>query len=830
MSSSAKNLRGTAGVSAWVGSVFLFLATTAGVRAAHPPAAERGRLDFLANAPLYFEANHGQADASAPFIARGNDCVVLLSPDAATVVLRQADPTGEQTSDPLDRLETKPNSTRTVRIALQNANHGGHMTGLEPMPGKANYFIGNDPAGWRTGVPLFGRVQVDEVYPGIRAVYYADESARLEYDFVLQPNARPGLISLRIEGADQVRVDANGDLVLKIGGDEIRQHRPVIYQNVAGVRKQIAGGYCLTGKATAGFRIGEYDRNLPLIIDPSLTFSTYVGGSKLEIGHAVGFDGSGNIYVAGETLSKGLAPENFATLNFQGTNFNGGIGVFGDAFVAKYDAVSNGLVYFTYIGGTHDDGAMGMFVDTNGDVYITGFTDSRTFPIVPVDNAIRSVITGRTNNAFHIPMIDAFVTELDPTGSQIIFSTLLGGERRDSGFGIVVQQDTNGANVYVAGLTESTNFVPTPNGAQATARGKQDGFVVKFLAGTTNVSYCTYVGGTNRDYASAIAVDSLGAAYITGVTASPDFPTNSVIVFDDTNSPNPQTFVFSHLNLHTNLTTETDAFVTKLSPDGSQFEYSTFLGGTGNDRGLAIAVDDTFHAYVTGDTDSKNFPVNVITLQGGGPLTNSFTFTNTVKVLGTNFTTFPTNIIIQPDNSTKFSTHVFVTKLETDGSAMIYSTVFGGKGTTDQGNAIAVDSGTGYAYVGGQTTSRSFFPTNILVFTSTNTFFSTNNPNYTSFLAPPTNSAGKKIHITDAHDGFIAVLGPEGTNFVNSIMVGGSAADVINALALDPVQGAIYFAGETTSPNFVTSTNAPQRTIGGGKKAGDAFVGRILLP
>jgi beta-propeller repeat-containing protein len=734
----------------------LVMAMAASASALQPENLPRERWSALANAPLYFEANR-DGDA-ARFIARGRDCNVWLSPDRATLEFGSAEP-----------------GTRTVRLTLSGANPAAEMSGREVLPGKANYFIGNDTAGWRTGVPLFSRVQVGEVYPGIDVVYYADEAARLEYDFLLRPHAPTDQIRFLVEGADRIRVDGTGDLVLTIGDDEVRQHRPIIYQESGGVRKPIAGGYRLAGPRTVGFWLGDYDRSSTLVIDPTLSFSTYLGGSKQEIGWAIAVDTTGNIYVAGETLSKKLSLPGAITSNFQGTNYNGGKNAFGDAFVAKYNAVSNQLVYLTYLGGRTDDGALGIFADAGGNAYVTGFTDSRNFPIIPTNGAIRPFITGNSNNAFRLPMVDAFVTALDPAGSTILFSTFLGGTRRDSGTAIT----GDGTGIYVTGYTESTNFFPITNAVQQFAAGNGDAFVTKLDLSGTAVLYSTYLGGTNFDSPEGIAVNG-GSVYVTGTTFSTNFPSTNPIVFNG--------ITYTNLNTQTNFTAASDAFVSRLDPAGSPLVYSTYLGGSNNDGGLQIAVDGAGNAFVTGYTFSKNFPTNTITTP--------------------------------PSPATNFVSHAFVTEIAPGGTTIIASTEFGGNGA-DQGTGIALDAG-GNVYVAGITTSTNFFGTNV----------------FTDLRAASTNSAGKKIKVTNPNNVFVAVLSPDLATFVstNSVMLGGAGDDQANGLALNPAGPTAYVVGVTASPNLPTTNSVMstlvQTNLGGAKKGKltDAFVIKIEYP
>jgi Beta-propeller repeat len=732
-------------------------------RATGPESSRAASLRGLAEAPLYFEANRGQAEGAARFIARGRESTVLISPTEAVLLVTK---TGQQ-------------QTRTVRLSLTGANAQAEVSGLSELPGRANYFISNDPAEWQVGVPLFSRVRLDGVYSGVDLVYYAGQSARLEYDFLLQPGADPKQISLHIAGADKVRVDAEGNLVLKIGSDEIRQHKPVIYQTVNGVRKEINGGYRLLDKTTAGFWLGDFNRALPLVIDPVLSFSTYLGGKYGDAGWDIAVDTDGNVYVCGDTLSPDLS----TTSQFQ-TNYNyggtHGRKQYGDAFVAKFSPSTNGnvldLSYLTYLGGKGQESALGIAVDSDGNAYVTGFTDSPNFPIVPT-NAAYPKISGRNNTSQNLYRVDAFVTKIGPSGTNLIYSTYLGGGERDTGEAIAVD-DLGYA--YVAGFTQSTNFPIVTNilaGATNVVRnrfgGIQDAFVAKIGLAGTNLVYSTYLGGTNQESAQGIAVDFAGCAYVTGYTLSTNFPTVP------TNN--------AYLNGGTNRNTLLyfDAFFTKISANGDALLYSTFLGAEKTDVGLRIAVDKASNdAYIAGYTYSTNFP-------------------RTTNIAGTrSWTNARTNRF--PD--------VFVTKFSKNGSDEFYHTnysvTFGGR-AMDEVTGIAVDA-LGQACIAGFTAGTNLFGTNILDSSSS----------ITNKFKRNTNNV------------FVAVLNTDASEFKFNALFGGSGNDEAHGVAIDPGvavdSGNIYIVGSTTSSNFPTVHSIQPRS-GGKHDSNDVFVAKISL-
>jgi len=725
-------------------------------------------LSTLATAPLYFEATD-----PGRFIARGPNSEVLLAPGEATIVLTRP-AAGTAVSFRSKDGQRPPMETRSVRLQLEHANPAAKMTGLDQVAGRANYFTGNDPAAWRTGIPLFARVAVDEVYPGIDLIYYADQSARLEYDFVLQPHASPDRISFRIEGADKVRVDKNGDLVLTVGGEEVRQHKPVIYQEIGGARKQIDGGYRLTGRSTVGFWIADYDRALPLVIDPVMSFFAFIGGTKTEYGWAVATDGS-HIYVAGETLSKDLVTSPGAFTNLYG----GGSTAFGDAFVAKYD--TNGAnVYLTYFGGRKNDGALAI-ATRNGSAYVTGFTDSTNFPLTPLGpTQVKTSLNdgARNNNAFRLYPTDAFVAIFNPAGG-LAYSTYFGGSGREVGFGIAVDSNDD---IYLAGMTESiTNFPVTTNiagGATSVIRGTNSGgpdaFVAKLNAGNSPpLIYATYLGGTNKDYAQSVDFNSSGQVYVTGFTESFNFPvtfTTNYAIGTDTNFVN-------QLSSPTN--SQRDAFITHLSANGATNLFTIYIGGSDDDVGEDIRVFGG-NVFVTGTTSSTNFPTNGVISSGSPGFTN-------------------------------FLSQVFVIRLDdSDALSIDYARRFGGNRDA-QGTSI--DVVLDKVYVAGFTTSTNFFQTN--AFTDLRV---TN--------APVKKSKG-------FNDGFIAVFDLDGTTFhaTNSVMFGSNAGnDEVNGIAVDPSGNFAYVVGHTTSTNLANNIAVPPLFNAGKKSNGkinDAFTGKI---
>jgi hypothetical protein len=457
--------------------------------------------------PLVFEANRGQTDPQVQFLSRGPGHTLFLTPTEAVLVLSK----WEESSK--GKFESRQKAIRTVlRMAFLGANAEPRVVGHDELPGKANYFIGNDPTKWRTHVPTYAKVQYRDLYPGVDLIYYGTHR-HLEYDVVVRAGADPNRIVLGFQGADRLEVDAQGDLVLRTAAGAIRQRKPVIYQEVGGVRKEIPGGYVLTGEHQVGFKVAAYDTSQPLVIDPALFYSTYLGGTGGDTGAAIAVDAAGNAYVTGVTDSSDFPTTTGA---FQ-TTFSGGIN--GDAYVTTLNPAGSAVVYSTYLGGSGDENGVGIAVDAAGNAYVTGFTNSSNFPTTT--GAFQTTFSG---------LDDAFVTKLNPTGSVLVYSTYLGGSGGyDHGNGIAV--DAAG-NAYVTGQTVpytiySSNFPTTTWAFQTTLGGGYDAFVTKLNPTGSALVYSTYLGGNDNDQGFGIAVDAAGNAYVTGYTNSSDFPTTT---------------------------------------------------------------------------------------------------------------------------------------------------------------------------------------------------------------------------------------------------------------------------------------------------------------
>ncbi len=513
--------------------------------------------------PLAFEKNQGQAGPSVDYLARGGGYSVFLSGGSARLTVRQS----------------KSAAPAAVDLKLAGARRNPKVATRNSLPGKVNYFIGNDPARWRTEIPTFGRVEYAAVYRGIDLAYYGNQG-RLEYDFILAPGADPHAIRLAVDGARNIRVDERGDLVLETAAGAVSFQKPAAYQEIAGTRRTVESHYVLVAGDEVRFAVGAYDSNEPLVIDPSLVFSTYLGGSNYDSGTAIASDSQGNAYITGSTDSMDFPLVSAEQSFFTGIN---------PIFVAKLSADGSSLLYSTYLGGltsgTFTDQVYSIAVDSNGSAYVVGSTSSASFP---VKNALYPTLNGSE---------DAFVTKFSPAGSALVYSTYLGGSGGDGAYGVALDA---GRNVYITGSTGSSDF-PVTTGAYQTTSNESCSFVSKLNAAGTALSWSTYFGDNCAAQARAIAVDSQGGVYLGG-SAFSNLPVT-------TGAPQ-QTFGG-----------DVDAFLAKLSHTGAALVYCTYLGGAANDYGEAIAIDSAGNAYTAGYTNSTNLPVTASAVQatnGGG--------------------------------------------------------------------------------------------------------------------------------------------------------------------------------------------------------------------
>jgi len=702
--------------------------------------------------PMSFEVNQGQADSSVRFLARGQGYAVLLRPSEALLALR---PPSQNTRVHEKAGELPQSSSRPLKMKIENANLSAPTTGLHRLPGVSNYFIGNDPSHWHTNIPTYEKVQFENVRPGVNLVYYGNQG-QLEYDFVLAPGVRPESLRLSFEGSDAT-LDEQGDLVFTSTDGKVTFRRPVAYQrhkSDSGKKHFLPASYALIGHNRVGFVVPGYDPHEPLTIDPVLNYSTYLGGNGGDTGTAIALDTLNDAYVTGSTAST-----NFPTAGSSPSSppYQKSYGGDTDAFVTEVRYDGEAIIYSTYLGGNNYDTGNGIAVDSSGDAYIVGTTASSNFPTTA--NVFQPTLGGDT---------DAFVAKLDPSGSHLLFSSFLGGSNYDYGNAIAVDQY---GNAYVTGSTQSTDF-PTANPIQSGNNGNGDAFVAEIdpnLSGTSQLVYSTYLGGSSADSGQGIAVDLGGNAYVVGFTYSTNFPTYNAYQSSNGGSVN--------------------AFISKVSKGGVGFAFSTYLGGTGDDRGWAIAVDSLNNVYVTGSTLTPCTPASTTT-----------TMCNPTE-------TFPTTTgAFQPYNTSESPGYsdVFVTKLNFTGDSLLYSTLLGGA-LTDSPTGIAVD-GLGDAYVTGYTESNNFPTANAV------------QASYTGGTCGP----------APCPDAFITEVNPTGTAVVYSTYLGGNLANWGNGIAVDTnTPPDAYVVGTTTASNFPAIALAYQSAPGNTTGLGNAFISEL---
>jgi hypothetical protein len=587
--------------------------------------------EAFAALPLHFEPNLGQTDARVAFLSRGRDYALLMTQRGAVLKLARAG-----------------GPEAVMGVGFVGANPRPKISAGGRLAGVSHYVA----RGGVRNVPQYGRVTYRDVYDGVDVIFYGSRGGELEFDVKLAPGVDPGRVRLDYSGARDLRVDAEGALVLNAGGVQVRQPRPVVYQEIGGVRRSLAGRYVLHGGDRVGFAVDGRDPRAAVVIDPVLTYSTYLGGSGLDFPIWSDIDADGNFYVTGFTLSA-----DFPTTEGTYQRTAGGAE---DAFVAKLDPSGSRLVYSTYVGRAASDVAIGLDVDRSGAVVITGTTGSADFPTT--EGAYQRVYGGGAS--------DAFVTKLDPSGARIVFSTFLGGSGEDAGFisffdaaqNLFIEGDTGSADFpttpgvlqpnyggardgfvaqlnrlgselrystfiggsgpdgahdgwldasgsfYIDGLTESQDFPTTPGAVQPTYGGERDAFVAKVNPSATALDFSTYVGGSGFEDVFDLTIDRQGNVYVPGPTTSRDFPTT------------PHAFQSTYQG------GDGDGYVIKLDRTGAALDYATYLGGSGNEQAGAIRVDRSGNAFVAGVTASADFPVTEGAIQGsyGGGVSDAF--------------------------------------------------------------------------------------------------------------------------------------------------------------------------------------------------------------
>ncbi len=620
--------------------------------------------------PFVFAENRGQADASIRFVGTGPEFKIWF--EDGGVILQRGRTMG--------------------KISFENGDQP-RVTAEKPLGATANYLRGNDPHRWQTAIPLFGMVRYADLWQGVDLTYTA-EQGRVKAEYLVAQGADPDRIALRFDGDAEIQSD--GTLRIRgLAGDFV-EDRPVLYQLIGGERIEVTGAFEERPGGAIGFRIGEYDRAQPLVIDPVILFSGYFGGSGEDEINAVAIDSLNNVVVAGWTASTDLPASGGAQ-----PRYGGGV----DAFVASFRPNGGGLNYCTYLGGSGDDRAFGLAIDSTRNVYLTGWTSSKNFPVL---GALQLHLNGTR---------DAFVTKLNAAGNALLYSTYLGGGAVDVGYGIGVDATNSAA---IVGDSTSTNLPVNSGAFQKTLGGAQDVFVAKLSPQGNSLQYLTYLGGSGVDHGSCIYVAPAGGVFVGGYTWSTNFPT--MLPFQAQSGGGQ------------------DGFYAKLTVDGSALVWSSYLGGSGGSVGApeevnAIYRDPNNNIVMAGTTSSPNFPITAGAFQttfGGG--TDGFVakFGPSRNLLGSTYiggslsdgitamildfhglpyltgstdsTDFPVQRPLQSGNGGALD--AFVVKMSADLSTMLFGTYLGGSGS-DGGTAIAVDFETSVV-VAGQTSSGNF--------------------------------------------------------------------------------------------------------------------------
>jgi len=700
--------------------------------------------------PLAFEENRGQTSAPATFVARGQGYAMWATSSGPIIKLSNA------------------SSAATVRLRAVGARPAVAAIAEAPLSGRANYFRGNDPSRWITGVRRYGVLRYENVYDGIDLVLHGSQQA-LEYDFEVAAGVDPSAIAVAFDGVDRVRLEDDGDLTLIVADADLRFHQPVAYQSGAEGREFVEARYQLSDSGAIRFVLGEYDRDRPLVIDPVIDYSTYLGGAKTstngipqEDAYGVAVDAAGNAYLTGFTSAIDFPMQGAPFDNTCGGCTASG----GDAFVAKIDPSQSGaasLIFTTYLGspGNMSSVGNGVAVDQDGAVYVTGWTNAFDNASTPINDAFPTTLTAfQPDDGGDLAMADAFLTKLDANGSSLLYSSYIGGNNVDEGYTVRVD---GAGHAYVAGRSASAAYTAVKNGFQMTNKGVFDAFVVKvdtLGAGAASLMYGTLFGGSGSDNTDGMAIDAQGRVYITGDTQS---GSGAAVPLTIRNGFQPTAGAGQH------------AFMAMIDPSiagvGS-LVYSTYAGTTGTEgaslREGGIAVDGSGMVYMAGTTFGGGFPT-------------------TVGVIKT----------------TVQGSDAYVVKIDPSqigAASLVASTLFGGS-FNDNAAAMTVDNA-GNPVLAGYTESSNL---------------------------PTSSCALPKANNKDA---FVAILTPDLTGIVYSTFLGGAGADFGQDVAIGPT-GAIYLAGGTDSTNFPTTANAFDTTHQvqcNGCGSHDAFLTRITSP
>jgi len=735
--------------------------------------------------PLQFEANRGQAEPKVKYISRGSRHALYLTPDEAVLSLHNE--------------ATKRSAS--LHLKMIGANAAPEVAGQDELPGRVNYFRGQDQSRWQRDVPTFARVHYANVYPGIDAVYYGNQR-QLEYDFNVAPGADPAQIKLSFEGAEALRVNEAGDLLIQTAAGEVRQHKPLVYQEIEGARREIESRYELSPDGEVGFALAAYDATRPLVIDPILAYASYVGATSSDTALGIAVDADGFAYITGNLFGAfTMTPGAYDTTNAGQ-----------DVYVAKINPDGGSFVYATYISATGGNNVgSDIAIDAVGNAYITGKAAGAFFPATP--GAFDT-----TQNS-----LDAFVVKLNAQGNALLYATYLGGTGSDEGFGIAV--DSSG-DIYVAGVTFSNNF-PVANGLQTTFGGGRDAFAVKLRpagSGAADLLYSTYLGGAGDEEANAVACDASGNLYLTGYSTSANYPTTAnafdtslagsggdavvtklnpatsgaasliystflggssadegndllvdnaavpnIYLTGGTSSTSASGLFPTTANAYDTTINQSDAFFSRINPastGATDLVYSTFIGGTAADEGLGLARDATGKIYVSGSTGSSNFPTTPDAFQ-----------------------------------SVYNGNDAFIVKLNPTGagaSDLLYSTLFGGASGgsnaadgNDKAHDIAVDA-QGNFYVAGETGSPNLPVQNAFAGQTTHKGFSD------GFVAKFLDSSANTFTIS----GRVTNLSNSGANFAGIVV---QLTGTTNATRTTDAGGNYSFDGIPAGGNYTVT-------------------------
>lgn len=637
------------------------------------------------NIPLSFEANQGQADPAVKFVSRGHGYSLFLTAQEAVLGLTHG--TAE---------------SAVLRWHVAGANHDPRVSGESMLEKKSNYFRGNDPAKWHTGVANFAQVRYESVLPGVDLVYHGNQR-QIEYDFVVAPGADPSDIGVAFTGARSMEIGPHGELVLHTNDGDLVQNAPVVYQDIGGTHHTVNGRYAITGENQIGFVVGSYDPTQPLVIDPTLAYSTYFGGNDLDESVAMAVDSSGNVYLTGLTVSTNLP-------SVTGSSLQPSPGGDYDAFVTKINSDGTGILWSTYLGGSGgNEYGQSIAVDAAGSVYVAGSTNSLDFP---------GIGSGSLQPAYGGNWRDMFLVKLVPAGNSLVYSTYVGGDGDESAGSIVV--DGSGG-VYVSGQTGSTNFPGvTSKSIQSSPAGGYEGVLFHVNSGATAIDWATYLGGSSDDGCGAMTLDGSGNVYVVCTALSATFTGVNSSSLQPSNRGNY------------------DMVVLKVDPSGSSILAGTFFGGSDEDDAVGIGVDGSGNVYLAGSTLSTDFPVTSSPFQPSNAGNYDVTLTkfdsslsavlystyiggsdsdyaeglavdaagNCYVAGSTASTTFPgvDSSSIQPSNGG--SEDVFAFEMNPTGTGMVMSTFLGGT-NDDEAVGLGID-GSGGFYLAGWTASTDY--------------------------------------------------------------------------------------------------------------------------